>query len=146
MHQVTPTSNRPYGNKVQQQITLVCVTGSRPPSLGSIFTQSALENLDPYTFPPVAILGKVVVKLREYPCRRIILFAPGWLNMPRFWDLVAMSSQIPLCMPNLLTQPFNQIPAIQSDSRQESVELKSPCMAPRASPIKEQGFSEAVAA
>ena len=36
--------------------------------------------------------------------------------------------------------------AIQSDSLQESVNPKSACMAPRASPIKEQGFSEAVAA
>ena len=33
--------------------------------------------------------------------------------MPWFWDPVAMSSQIPLSLPNLpnlLTQPFNQIP------------------------------------
>ena len=27
-----------------------------------------------------------------------------------FWDLVTMSSQIPLYLPNLLTQPFNQTP------------------------------------
>ena len=26
-----------------------------------------LEDLDPYGFPPVAILGKVVAKLRDYP-------------------------------------------------------------------------------
>ena len=42
-------------------------------------------------------LGKVVEKLQDYPCNRIILIAPGWPNMPWFWDLVAMSSQIPLC-------------------------------------------------
>ena len=32
--------------------------------------------------------------------------------MPWFWDLVAMSSQIPLCLPsipNLVSQPFNQV-------------------------------------
>ena len=78
------------------------------------------EDLDAYAFPPAAILGKVVEKLQEWP------------NMPWFWDLVAMSSQIPLSLPNLpnlLTQPF-----------------KSSCMVPRASTIKEQGFSEAVAA
>ena len=71
------------------------------------------EDLDPYAFPPAAILGKVVEKLQDYPCRRIILIARGWPNMPWFRDLVAMSSQIPLCLPNLpnlLTQPFNQIP------------------------------------
>ena len=65
-------------------------------------------NLDPYSFPPAAIVGKVVEKLQDYPCNRIILTAPGWPNMPWFWDLVAMSSQIPLCLPNLVSQPFNQ--------------------------------------
>ena len=68
------------------------------------------EDLDAYAFPPIAILGKVVEKLQDTPCKRIILIAPGWPNMPWFWDLVAMSSQIPLSLPNLLTQPFNQIP------------------------------------
>ena len=71
------------------------------------------ENLDAYAFPPVAILGKVVEKLLNSPGNRIILIAPGWPNMPWFWDLVDMSSQIPLSLPNvphLLTQPFNQIP------------------------------------
>ena len=71
------------------------------------------EDLDAYAFPPAAILGKVVEKLQDTPCKRIILIAPGWPNMPWFWDLVAMSSQIPLSLPNLpslLTQPFNQIP------------------------------------
>ena len=69
------------------------------------------ENLDPCAFPPAAILGKVVEKLQDYPCNRIILIAPGWPNMPWFWDLVAMSSQIPMCLPNLpnlVSQPFNR--------------------------------------
>ena len=35
------------------------------------------ENLDPYAFPPAAILGKVVEKLQDYPCNRIILIARG---------------------------------------------------------------------
>ena len=99
------------------------------------------ENLDPYAFPPAAILGKVVEKLQDYLCNRIILIAPGWPNMPWFWDLVAMSSQIPLCLPNLtdlVSQPFNQA--------QELVKPEPTCLAPRATAIKEQGFSEAVAA
>ena len=96
------------------------------------------EDLDAYAFPPAAILGTVVEKLQDCPCKRIILIAPGWPNMPWFWDLVTMSSQIPLSLPNLpnlLTQPS-----------QKSDKPKSPCMAPRASTIKEQGFSEAVSA
>ena len=71
------------------------------------------EDLDAYAFPPTSILGKVVEKLLDSRYQRVILIAPGWPNMPWFWDLVAMSSQIPLSLPNLpnlLTQPFNQIP------------------------------------
>ena len=71
------------------------------------------DDLDAYAFPPTAILGKVVEKLLDSPCKRLILIAPGWPNIPWFWDLVTMSSQVPLSLPNLpslLTQPFNQIP------------------------------------
>ena len=71
------------------------------------------EDLDAYAFPPTAILGKVVEKLQDSPCRRLIIIAPGWPNMTWFWDLVEMSSQIPLLLPqlpNLLTHPFNQTP------------------------------------
>ena len=100
------------------------------------------EDLDPYAFPPAAILGKVVEKLQDYPCNRIILIAPGWPNMPWFWDLVAMSSQIPLCAQH--TQ--SSVSAIQPGPSQEPVESEPTCLAPRASAIKEQVFSEAVAA
>ena len=50
------------------------------------------EDLDPYAFPPAAILGKMVEKLQNCPCRRIILNALGWPIVPWFWDVVAMSS------------------------------------------------------
>ena len=96
---------RPVCHQIQQQTPTV--TGPRPPGLGSGCTQPILGK----SAPPPAILGKVVEKLQDYPCNRIILIAPGWPNMPWFWDLVAMSSQIPLCLPNLpnlLSQPFNQ--------------------------------------
>ena len=71
------------------------------------------ENMDPYAFPPTALLGKVLSKVRDNPCRRMIIIAPGWPKMPWFWDLVQMAAQVPLCLPNLpnlLTQPFNQAP------------------------------------
>ena len=98
------------------------------------------ENLDPYAFQPAAILGKVVKKLQDYHCNRIILIAPGWPNMPWFWDLVASSSQIPLCLPNLPNLVF------QPDPEQEPLKPEPTCLTPRATAINEQGFSEAVAA
>ena len=69
------------------------------------------ENLDMYAFPPVSLLGKVVSKLSDHLYKRVILIAPGWPNMPWFWDLVELSSQIPLCLPihpDLVTQLFNK--------------------------------------
>ena len=45
--------------------------------------------------------------------------------------------------PSVPAQSTNK--AFQSDSSQESVKPKSSCLAPRASAMKEQGFSEAVA-
>ena len=111
MQPVAPASNRLICHEVQQQVASICVTSTGLPGHSSGCTP--WEDLDAYAFPPMAILGKVVEKLQDNPCRRIILIAPGWPNMPWFWDLVAMPSQIPLSLPtlpNLLTQPFNQIP------------------------------------
>ena len=101
------------------------------------------EDLDAYAFPPTAILSKVVEKLLDSPCKRFILIAPGWPNMPWFWDLVTMSSQVPLSLPNLpnlLTQPFNQTPHRDLTNLNLHAWLLEP------QKIKEQGFSEAVAA
>ena len=107
MQQVAPTSDlfaTRFNNKLPQFVSPV------PDSLAVAVDALSLQSLDAYAFPPAAILGKVVEKLQDSPCKRIILITPGWPNMPWFWDLVTMSSQIPLSMPNLLTQPFNQIP------------------------------------
>ena len=59
--------------------------------------------------PLCALLWRILT----WCTRKQVLIAPGWPNMPWFWDLVTMSSKIPLSLPNLpnlLTQPFIQIP------------------------------------
>ena len=105
MHQVALTSNRPFCNEFQQVAT-VCVTSSGIFCCAVDPVRLPWEDLDPHAFPPTAILDKVVMKLRIYPCKRIILIASGWPNIPWFWDLVGMVSQTSLCLPNLLIQPF----------------------------------------
>ena len=94
------------------------------------------EDVDAYAFPPTAILGKVGEKLLDSLCKRLILIAPGWPNMPWFCSGSSQSAQP--------TQSADT--ALQSDPSQKSDKSKSPCLAPRATKIKEQGFSEAVAA
>ena len=69
------------------------------------------EGLDAYAFPPVSLLGKLVSKILDQGVCRLVFIAPGWPNMPWFSDLVNMSVQVPLSLPqveNLLTQPFSQ--------------------------------------
>ena len=98
-----------FNNKLPQSVSPV----PDPQAIAVDALSLPWEDLDAYAFPPTAILGKVVEKLQSSPYKRIILIAPGWPNMAWFWDLVTMSSQVPLSLPNLpnlLTQPFNQIP------------------------------------
>ena len=54
------------------------------------------EDLEVYAFPPVSLLNLVVSKVVDQGCRRMILIAPGWPNMPWFWDLVNLSVQVRL--------------------------------------------------
>ena len=110
VQQVAPTSNRPlvmwFNNRLAQFVSPV----ARPPGLGSRCTQPAMGGSGPICLPISSHLGQVVEKLQNNPCRRIIPIAPGWPDMLWFWDLLVMPSQIPLSLPNLLTQPFNQTP------------------------------------
>ena len=52
------------------------------------------ENLVAYTFPPTALLPKVLQKLQSQMCR-LLLITPGWPSKPWFWDLVEMSLDVP---------------------------------------------------
>ena len=88
-----------FNNKLPQFVSPVLdplTWGVHAPSL-------PWEDLDPYAFPVVAILGKVVKKMQDYLFRIFILVVPD--------------------------------PIVPDSS----------CLASRASAIKEQGFSEALA-
>ena len=132
MPALAPSVSGPVCNPVQSQASPVCITGYRPVSVAGGCLKSPLERpgrlcLSP-DGPSKSPLGRpgrlclspdgpsehqVVTKLLDHGFRRLILIAPGWPNMPWFWDLVNMSVQIPLLLPqvsNLITQPFNQCP------------------------------------
>ena len=112
MQQVALASTRPICHEVQQQVALVCVTSTGSPGYRSECAQFAMVGSGGIHLPTISHIGQVVMLL-DSPYKRIILIAPGWPIMPWFWDPVAMSSQIPLSLPNLpnlLTQQFNQIP------------------------------------
>ena len=100
------------------------------------------EGLDLYVFPQVVLLGKDVYKLLDHDCQRLLLIAPGWPSMPWFWNLVMLSTRIPI---RLLGQDVSSDSAIQLDPALRSPKLEPPCLAPRVLAIKEQEFSDQVA-
>ena len=67
--------------------------------------------LTAYAHPLTALLHRVIQKIRQCNCL-IILIAPGWPMMPWFWDLVQLSTEIPLQLPvstTLLKQSHNYV-------------------------------------
>ena len=130
-------------HQVQQQTTTVCISGTRPPGLGSGCTQPLLGGPGPIRLPTGSHLGQsggeapgLPLQQNNSDCSRVaqhaLVLGPGSNVKPD----PTVSAQH--------TQP--SVSAIQPGPSQEPVESEPTCLAPRASAIKEQGFSEAVAA
>ena len=95
------------------------------------------KNMISYTFPPTALLPRVVQKLLSQECR-LILIAPGWPTKLWFWDLVELSLDLPRQLPpirSLLKQPLNN----QFHAHSESLNLHA--WYPVSSILQNQGFS-----
>ena len=128
-------------HQVQQQTATVCITCPRPPGLGSGCTQSLLGGPGPIRLPTSSHLGQsggeapgLPLQQNNSDCSRVakhaLVLGPG-SNVKPDPTVSAQHTQ-------------SSVSAIQPGPSQEPVE--STCLAPRASAIKEQGFSEAVAA
>ena len=69
------------------------------------------SGLTAYAYPPTALLHRVIQKVRQSNYV-IIVIAPGWPGMPWFWNLVQLSTEIPLQLPVsriLLKQSHNYV-------------------------------------
>ena len=143
MFKVASATSGPVCHQVQQQTTTVCITGTRPPGLGSGCTQPLLGGPEPIRRPTGSHLGQsggeapgLPLQQNNSDCSRVaqhaLVLGPGSNVKPD----PTVSAQH--------TQP--SVSVIQPGPSQEPVESEPTCLAPRASAIKEQGFSEAVAA
>ena len=143
MLKVAPSTSGPVCHQVQQQTATVCVTGARPPGLGSGCAQPLLGGPGPICLPTSGHLGQGGGEVTGLPlqqnnsdCRRVAQHA-----------LVLGSSDNVQPDPTVSAQHTKfGVSALQSGPSQEPLESEPTCLAPRASAIKEQGFSEAVAA
>ena len=94
-----------FNNKLPQFVSPV------PDPQGSGCTQPVTGKSGPIRLSTSSHLGQSGGEVAGLPLQQDYSDFPGWSNMPWFWDLVAISSQIPLCLPNLpnlVPQPFNQ--------------------------------------
>ena len=140
---VAPATSGPVCHQIQQQTTTVCVSGSRPPGIGRGYTQPFMGKSGPICLPTSSHLGQNSGEVAGLPmqqdhsdCTRVVQHA-----------LVLGSSGNVQPDPLVSAQPAQSgVSTIQPDPAQELVKPEPTCLAPRATAVKEQGFSEAVAA
>ena len=143
MQQVASTSNRSFCHQIQHQTPNVCVTGARSDGHCSGRTESVMGGSGRLCFPTSSHLGQsggetsgLPLQKNDSYCPRVaehdLVLGPGGNVQPNPTE------------PASFTQP--PVSTLQSNASQESHKSKSPCLAPRATAIKKQGFSEAVAA
>ena len=141
-----PVARAPSGpvcHQVQQQTATVCITGSRPPGMGSGCTQPPLGGPGPICLSTSSHLRQSGGEATRLPLQQ------NNSDCPR----VAQHAQVLGSSGNVQSDPTVSaqhtklsVSAIQPGPLQEPVKSEPTCLAPRASAIKEQGFSEAVAA
>ena len=143
LQQVAPSSDRPFCHQIQQQTTSVCVSGTGSSGYCGRCSQSTLVRPGCLFLPTHSYSEQSGGKTTGLPMQQFDPDCPGMTQHA----LVLGSSR------NVQPGPLESSgsaksadTALQSDPSQKSDKSKSPCMAPRASAIKEQGFSEAVAA
>ena len=143
MQQVAPPQDRPVCHEVQQQVTSVYVSCSRPPSHGSGRPQSAMGGSGCLCFPTNSHIGQSGREITRFPMQENHSDCSGVAQHA----LVLGSGVHVQSDPTESAQSAQPSDStLQSDPSQEPDKPKSPCLAPRATAIKEQGFSEAVAA
>ena len=139
---VAPATSGPVCHQVQQQTTSLCHRFWTP-GMGSGCTQPIMGKSGPICLPTSSHLGQSGGEVAGLPmqqnhsdCSRVAQHA-----------LVLGSSGNVQSDPSVSAQPAQSgISSIQPDLAQELVKPEPTCLSPRATAIKEQGFSEAVAA
>ena len=143
MQPMAPPSNRPVCHEVQPQITSVCLSSTRLPGCSSGCTYSAMGGPGCIRLPTDHHIGQSGGEATGLPVQENHSNCPGVAQHALVLGLGEHVQPGP-AQPAQPAQSANA--ALQSDPSQKSDKPKSPCLAPRATQIKEQGFSEAMAA
>ena len=140
---MAPASNRSICHEVQPQVTSVCLSNTGLPGCSSGCSYSAMGRSGCIRLPTDRHIGQSGGEATGLPVQETHSDCPVVAQHA----LVLGPSDHVQSGPSQPAQPAQAAhTALQSDPSQKSDKSKSPCLAPRATKIKEQGFSEAVAA
>ena len=124
--EVVHTSCRLICHSPEPQTSTVRISCPRPKGLGHRCSKHKLDDLTAYAYPPTALLHKVIQKIKQCRCL-IIVIAPGWPGMPWFWDLVQLSTEIPLQLPVSTTLLKQSHKYVFHNNPQQLVRRKGRC-------------------
>ena len=143
MRSMAPASNRSICHEIQPQTTSVCLSSTGLPGCSSGCTYPAMGQSGCIRLPTDCHIGQSGGEATGLPVQETHSDCPG---VAQHALVLGLSDHVQ-SGPSQPAQPAQSAnTALQSDPSQKSDKPKSPCLAPRASKIKEQGFSEAVAA
>ena len=143
MQPMAPASGGSVCHEVQPQVTSVCLSSTGLPGYSSGCTYSAMGGSGCIRLPTDRHIGQSSGEASGLPLQETHPDCPGVAQHA----LVLGPGGHVQSGPSLPAQPAKFADtALQSDPSQKSDNSEPPCLAPRATKIKEQGFSEAVAA
>ena len=143
MQPMAPASNRSICHEVQPQVTSVCISSTGRPGCSSGCTYSAMGGSGCIRLPTDRHIGQSGGEATGLPVQETHSDCPG---VAQHALVLGLGDHVQSGSPQPTEPAQSADTALQSDPSQKSDKSKSPCLAPRATKIKEQGFSEAVAA
>ena len=142
MQQVAPAPHRSVCHKVQSQTASLCIPSFGLPSFCSRCTHSAMGGSGCICFPTNPHLGQGGGKVTGLSMQET---NPDCARMAQHALVLGFSGHVQSSPPQTSKSAQSADTALQSDPSQKSDKPEPSCMAPRASAIRKQGFSEAVA-
>ena len=140
---MAPTSDRSVCHEVQPQVTSICLSSTGPLGSSSRCSHLAMGESRCICLSTDGHVRQGGGEAPKFPLQEANSDCPGVAQHALVLGLGDHVQSGP-SQPAQPVQPVDT--ALQSDPSQESDKSQSSCMAPRATAIKEQGFSEAVAA
>ena len=143
MQQMAPPSDRPLRHEIQPQAASICISSSGLSGCCSGCTHSAMGGPGCICLPTDCHFGQSGGETAGLPVQES---NPNCSRMAQHALVLGFSGHVQSSSTELATSSQSADTALQSDPSQKSDQPESSCLAPRATAIKEQGFSEAVAA